>query len=153
MLERMKRTLRGYTLIELMIVVAVIGILSVIAIPSYQSYVQRSNRATAKTMLAEITSKQEGYYLDRKQYATTLQMLQYPGTAGAPVYLQNDRTLSASSTGDSIYALSFSAVTATSFTIQAVPVGSQTKDTYCGTMRIDNLGNRAVTGTAKDCWK
>lgn len=65
----MKRT-KGFTLIELMIVVAIIGILSAIAIPAYTDYVTRAKIPEATSNLADLRVKMEQYYLDNRTYPT-----------------------------------------------------------------------------------
>lgn len=61
---------RGFTLIELMIAVAVVAILATVAYPSYQQYVIRANRAAAQTFMLAVANKQEQFILDARQYAT-----------------------------------------------------------------------------------
>jgi type IV pilus assembly protein PilA len=61
---------QGYTLLELMIVVAILGILAAVAIPSYMSYLQRSRTAEAVTFLAEIRQRQEAYRAEFGQYCS-----------------------------------------------------------------------------------
>lgn len=61
---------RGFTLIELMIAVAIVAILAAIAYPSYQQYVIRANRAAAQTFMLAIANKQEQFILDARRYAT-----------------------------------------------------------------------------------
>lgn len=63
-------TSRGFTLIELMIAVAIVAILAAVAYPSYQEYVVRANRSAAQTFMLAIANKQEQFILDRRQYAT-----------------------------------------------------------------------------------
>jgi type IV pilus assembly protein PilE len=61
---------KGFTLIELMITVAIIGILAGIAYPSYQQYMQRSNRSAAQSQMMDIANRQQQYFLANRAYAT-----------------------------------------------------------------------------------
>ena len=70
MLSKMKRNQKGFTLIELMIVVAIIGILAAIAIPQFASYRQRAQDAAAKSALKNLATAQEDYYQQTDHYAT-----------------------------------------------------------------------------------
>ncbi len=71
----LKSLQKGFTLIELMIVVAIIGILASIAYPSYVKYAQKGRRAAAESHLMEIAQRQQQYLLDARVYATTLSQL------------------------------------------------------------------------------
>ncbi|HEU5295039.1 MAG TPA: type IV pilin protein [Burkholderiaceae bacterium] len=62
----------GFTLVELMIVVALIAILATIAYPSYTSHVRKAKRATAQAALVDVGAKEQAYLLERRSYATTL---------------------------------------------------------------------------------
>ncbi len=128
----------GFTLIEVMIVVAVIAILAGIAYPSYDQYVTKTRRAAAAACVQEGAQFMERYRTTKMTYA-----------GGAPPACSSD--ISAHYTVGLA-----SAATAAGFTIQAVPQGAQaTKDTKCGTLRIDQRGTRSVLGTGgtvAECW-
>lgn len=123
-----RRATGGFTLIEVMIVVAIIAILAMIGIPSYDRYVIRSNRAVAKQFMLSVASKQEQYLLDAREYATTLTAL----------------GLTAPSEIASRYTFSFAACAApcSTYTITATAIGSQVSD---GNLTLDNLGTRSPT--------
>jgi type IV pilus assembly protein PilA len=72
MLTRMMKKNEGFTLIELMIVIAIIGILAAIAIPQFSAYRQRSYNAAAEADLRNAATAQEAYYVDAQHYTATL---------------------------------------------------------------------------------
>jgi len=127
---------RGFTLVEIMIVVAIIGVLASIAYPSYMNYVRQAARSDAKAVLMETVQFMERYYTTNNTYvgAEALSAVSPKGASGSKVR----------------YNISFSAgPAATSFTLQAVPAGSQTSDS-CGTLTLSNTG--AQTPTTSGCW-
>jgi len=134
----------GFTLIEVMIVVAIIALLASIALPSYQESIRKSRRADAKSALLAASQAMEKYYTERQTYLNA--------TLGA-----NTTDVYRTTSPDNYYTLSFTATpSASAYSIQAAPrTGtSQTAD-KCGTFTISQTGAKGVTGgslTAADCW-
>lgn len=133
----------GFTLIELMITVAVVAILASVAYPSYTRYVVRSNRAAAISFVMNLASKQEQYNLDARRYTNLLSSL---GAATIPTEVSNHYTVAV--TADNTVAPPTYAITAT-------PIGTQlAQDTQCGTLSINQIGVKSIsgTGTVSTCW-
>lgn len=140
------RMQQGFTLIELMITVAIVGILASIAYPSYSQYVTKSNRAAAEGFITSVTSKQQQYLLDARVYATDMATLGYT-SANIPTEVSKNYTvtLTADNTAPPTYT-----VTAT-----PIPGGSQaSNDTKCGALTLDQAGTKGKSGTGSvaDCW-
>ncbi|MDO9237836.1 MAG: type IV pilin protein [Aquabacterium sp.] len=150
------RTARGFTLIELMIVVAIIGILAGIAYPSYVEYVKRSRRAEVQTALLETAQFMQRFYAANSKYNTDL--------SGKPVALANFARVPRSDGSAQTYDIGFAAAaedaknpTSTGFTLQATPQGTMANDA-CGSFTLDQTGLKGVTGAtgtanAANCWK
>ncbi len=115
---------RGFTLIELMIVITIIGILAVIAYPSYTRQVQKSRRAQAKADLVELASGLEREFTANRNYTGyTLAFANSPRDAGATV----------------AYNIVLDNVTATTYRLTANATGPQTTD-LCGNLTLTNTG-------------
>jgi len=133
----------GFTLIELMITVAVVAILAALAYPSYQNQIRKSARATAQADMMELAQWMERRFTTNNCYHRTDN-----NCAAAPdvvlPFVQSPRT------GGARYALNLTpAPTANTFVIQAVPQAPQMNDN-CGTLTLNQLG---VTGAAEaNCW-
>ena len=127
----------GFTLIELMIVVAVVAILAAIAYPSYQEQIRKSRRAQAKADLVEYAQVAERVHTVNNSYAPfALPSAQSPREAGSTAR----------------YLLQINAATATTFTIVATPQGPQAQD-RCGTLSLNQAGVKTnSTGNLQDCW-
>jgi len=122
---------KGFTLIELMIVVAVIGIISMIAIPQYSQYVIRGNRAAAEAFMMDVSNREKQYLIDARDYAPDLTTL----SMTAPANVSNNYTV----------AVSAPVATPPSYTITATPVAGS-KQANDGTLTLDDLGNKSPSG-------
>ncbi|GAA4357989.1 type IV pilin protein [Variovorax defluvii] len=133
---------RGFTLIELMITVAVVAILAAVAYPSYTRYIVRSNRSAAQGAMLELSNLQQRHLLDARSYAANLAALNWT----VPSTVQSNYTITtAPKTGAAL----------PGFTVTATPIGSQLAgDTACGTLAIDEAGVKSASGTSgvAGCW-
>ena len=139
------RTTAGFTLIEVMIVVAIIGILAAIAYPSYSEYIQRSNRSEGMAQLNDIAARQERYYAQTYTYVTTSADLSKLGLT-----VSSDKVTSA--TGK--YAVTVAKVDDDGgYTLTAT---QNFGDTTCGNLTLNSLGARGRSGSGKtieECWR
>ena len=141
------RRQRGFTLIELMIVVAVVGILAAIAYPSYQSYVLKTRRATAAGCMLELSQWMERNHTTCLAYNVTGTGCSTAMTSALLPSPNCRNELSAS------YTFSFVAnPTAGTYQLQAVPGGPQAGDTTCGTLTLNQAGAKGAAATS-GCWR
>lgn len=139
---RPMRNYCGFSLIELMITVAIVGILASIAMPSYVSHLARGKRAEAKQALLENALFLETHYTTRGFYSTA------KGNSTAPTLPVSQVPRS----GSANYTLSAS-VTNTGYSLTATAVNSMAGD-GCGNFTLDQTGTQGVSGSlgVADCW-
>lgn len=139
--------IRGFTFVEMVVVVAVIGVLAAIAIPQFMDYLKKSKRSDAVGVLTEAAQFMERYYSDNGGY--------YDAINNANPTLPAAISVVPRGATDVYYNISFSGTnTASAFTVQAVPVNSMAGDA-CGTFTLTNTGQRAVSGSKAlaECWQ
>lgn len=136
------RAIAGFTLIELMVVVAVVAILGAVAFPSYQNAVRKGKRGQVKADMLEISQLAERYRTINNTFTGfTL------GTGFG--------TSPRGSTGTARnYTLALNVASGTAYTLTATPVNGQVKDTRCGTLTLNHAGQKTESGTADlaECW-
>ena len=129
----------GFTLIELMITVAIIGILAAVAYPSYQNYILKGRRGAAQAFLLLVAQRQQQYFLDNRGYAADLTTLGVPVPSDVSTY----------------YLATIASMDNTArppvFVAQAAPTGVQDKNNE-PTLTIDQAGAKTPTGTAYGAW-
>ncbi len=162
MMKKMNVKSAGFTLIELMIVVAIIGILASIAYPSYQNSVMKSRREDAKGALMGFANAMERHLTESNTYCDAADPS--TGTAvslcgesdkdtGAPAIFSDKSPVDGTT---AYYNLTINTVSETTYTLYAAPTGPQAND-KCGSLTLTNTGVRGVSGadtgvTAADCW-
>lgn len=139
----------GFTLLELMMTVAVVAILAAIAYPSYSQSIIKGRRADGSTALLNLANRMEQYYAQNNTYATATIA---SGVASTDV-------LSTAASAQGYYTLTIPplTLTANSYTIQASRAGVQTADTHCGDFTLTSAGvkdivNYASGYTVAQCW-
>lgn len=131
---------RGFSLVELMIVLVIVGILSAIAYPSYTNYIERSRRADGQAALTQTQIILERCYAQNFAYNAACPAL--------PTFPQNS--------AEGFYTIALSNLSATTYTLTATPQGAQAHDTTCSSISINQAQVKTASdsgGTAQStCW-
>ena len=131
---------RGFTLIELMVTVAIVAIIAAVGYPSYTKHMARSKRVAAQAVMQNLVSKQEQHVLNARSYATSL--------ADLGVAVPHDVSASYTIT------VSTDAGPPPTHSVRAVPTGAQASaDAGCGTLTLASTGAKTQSGASTDCWR
>lgn len=133
-------SIKGFSLIELMVVVSIVAILAAIAIPSYSSNIEKGRRADGKTALAEAVGLQERQYSLTNHYSNDISIL------GGAI------------SREGFYSLSVAYTSTTGscntdkdcYTLTATAIGAQASDLSCAVLTVNNLGQKTPAGSP--CW-
>ncbi len=140
-----KHKLCGFSLIELMITLAVLGILTAIAFPAYQDQVRKSKRSDAIIALTTAAQLQERWFTQNGSYTNDINHI------GGSASENGNYTISVSiPTG----ARCNSGIKFYCYELTATPQGAQTSDSTCGNFELDHTGKKEISGTgsASNCW-
>lgn len=147
---------RGFSLLELMVVLAIIGILASIAIPNYTSYIVKSKRAAAAAFIMGLSNSEAQVLLDLRQYVSVANNAAFPN---APTAVSPGLAVTVPNDVSNNYNVSIAAANPAnappSFVITAAPTGGQaTADAACGSLTIDQTGTKGISGTGSvaTCW-
>ena len=140
----------GYTLLEMMMVLVIAGVLYFIALPGYEYALLKSTRAVARSILFDVTARQEQYFINHKRYATSMASLGLP----QPYYISAQAE--AVQQTAAAYRVELEIDAGAYVAVQAIPLNRQAADSNCMTYRLTRIGVRTVSGTQagspSTCW-
>lgn len=133
-----RESMRGITLIELMIAVVIVAVVVAIAVPNFREYSARAQRAEAQAALLRVATNQERVYLQSNAYTSDMSKLGFPSA-------------DCNSTDSATYQICVTAADANSFTAEATYLKRDAEASKCRTFQIDGRGVK-TSGPLADCW-
>lgn len=138
---------RGFTLVEMLVVVAIVTVLATVAVPVYRDQLIRSRRADAQALLMDVAARQESYYRDNRTFTTDMTKL---GFGSDPVIAPGGHYSIDTAAGAT-------ASIATSFIATATRLDTQLADTRCGDFtinseRVTGVVNHSTSNPERECW-
>lgn len=148
----LKRRLRGFTLLEVLIAVAIVGILATIAIPSYTKSIAKTQRRAAQVCLSSFATQMERFYTTNLRYCVDTSPAD--GTCDSTVFTLPGLDCASAANSGKDYTYS-AAVGASTYTLTAAPkTGQSTRDAVCGSLSLNQVGTKTASGTGgvSECW-
>jgi prepilin-type N-terminal cleavage/methylation domain-containing protein len=160
---------RGFSLIEMLVLVVIVGLLAYFGIPAFLKYSQQGRLNLAETALRQISHQEAEWFGAHKSYAT-LRQLGYPsGSLLSAVYLDKDGTIADNASKDSVYRIvinlnsapggtgtdAAAASASPYYLLTAEPINDQGGDKRCGTLSLASTGQVGVSGVEGEagCWQ
>lgn len=141
---------QGFSLIELIVVMAIMGILTTMAYPSYKNYIVRAHRSDGQSALLDLAIRLEQFYAEHNRYQTATL-----GTGAAT------DILSTTTSPENYYTLSITKASANEYALKATPKGVQARlDTNCQSLTLNSQGAKGIAsgpagapaGLIENCW-
>lgn len=136
---------QGFTLLELMIALAIVGILAAVAIPSYRQSVLKTNRIDAQITMARLATLEERFYFMNNNYTADFAEIVDCGASCNPITSDEGQYTIVLTGGGAAW------------TMEATAVNNQAKDTNCAKMKVTSLGVKTSVNSSNvattDCWK